>query len=239
MTPGIVRRSFTHLVTGSLKYGPIFAGEVLLFWLILIAVDSSGYGSVMPASPTDWYPLVSLVLVALAMGAGEARFHLYRRVWTVAGLNDAFAIGLAVIEASLLVTIVNLLFPDGYRPLRILAPVLAAPAIVIAVGLFRLLPRVLTSRRPTGNRLLVVIPGSSAYGTVKALLQHPNPDWTPIAVVTTGPAEFGQTLMGVPVLGRADNMRRWIRYTDAQGVAFVQGHSSDRLQARELYTESL
>ena len=135
--------------------------EVLLFWLILIAVDSSGYGSVMPASPTDWYPFISLLLVALAMGAGEARFHLYRRVWTVAGLNDAFAIGLAVVEASLLITFVNLLFPDGYRPLRILAPVLAAPAIVIAVGLFRLLPRLLTWRRPTGNRLLVVIPGAS------------------------------------------------------------------------------
>jgi len=239
MTPGIVRRSFIHLVTGSLKYGPIFIGEVLLFWLILIAVDSSGYGSVMPASPTDWYPFISLLLVALAMGAGEARFHLYRRVWTVAGLNDAFAIGLAVVEASLLITFVNLLFPDGYRPLRILAPVLAAPAIVIAVGLFRLLPRLLTWRRPTGNRLLVVIPGASAYSTVKALLQHPNPDWTPVAVVTTGPAASGQTLMGVPVLGRADNMRRWIRYTDAQGVAFVQGHTSDRLQARELYTECL
>src|SRR5439155_12311591 len=157
------------------------------FWLILWAVDSSGYGSPTAGLFAEWAPITSLIMVTLAMGAGEARFHLYRRVWSVAGLNDAFAIGLAVIEASLLVTIVNLLFPDGYRPLRILAPVLAAPAIVIAVGLFRLLPRVLTSRRPTGNRLLVVIPGSSAYGTVKALLQHPNPDWTPIAVVTTGP----------------------------------------------------
>src|SRR6266576_2556876 len=158
MTPGIVRRSFTHLVTGSLKYGPIFAGEVLLFWLILIAVDSSGYGSVMPASPTDWYPFISLLMVALAMGAGEARFHLYRRVWTVAGLNDAFAIGLAVIEASLLIMVFNLVLPDGSRPLRLLAPILAAPAVVIGVGLWRLLPRLLASPRAAGNRLLVVFP---------------------------------------------------------------------------------
>jgi len=87
---------------------------------------------------------------------------------------------------------------------------------------------------------LVVSPDATAYGTVKALLQHPNPDWSPIAVVTTGPADAGQTLMGVPVLGSATNLRRWIRYTEAQGVAFVQGGaSSDRVQVRRLYAECL
>jgi FlaA1/EpsC-like NDP-sugar epimerase len=34
-------------------------------------------------------------------------------------------------------------------------------------------------------------------------------------------------------------MRRWIRYIDAQGVAFVQGSTSDRGHARALYTECL
>ncbi|HEV8597207.1 MAG TPA: polysaccharide biosynthesis protein [Candidatus Dormibacteraeota bacterium] len=226
---------------GSLRYGPIFAAEVFVFWLILMTVDISGYGL---ASSTTWkpplYPLIALLMVALAMGAAEARFHLYRRVWTVAGLNDAFAVGLAVVEASLLVMVVNLIIPDGYRPLRLLAPVLAAPAVVIGVGLLRLLPRLLASpRRATGNRLLVVIPDASGYATVKALLQHPNPDWMPIAVVTTGPADVGQTLMGVPVVGSANNLRRWIKDTDAQGVAFVQGGASDRIQARKLYAECL
>jgi FlaA1/EpsC-like NDP-sugar epimerase len=173
------------------------------------------------------------------MGAAEARFHLYRRVWSVAGLNDAFAIGLAILEASLLITLINLFIPDGYRPLRLLAPILAAPGAVIGVGLLRLLPRLLSSPRPTGNRLLVVIPNASAYATVKALVQHPNPDWTPVAVVTTGRADVGQTLMGVPVLGTASNLRRWIRETEAQGVAFVQGSAVDRTQARRMYSECL
>src|SRR5690348_3768067 len=202
MKDGFVSRKFRVLIRGSLKYGPIFAGEVMLFWLVLIAVDSSGYGTAKTGSPTNWYPLISLLMVTLAMGAGEARFHLYRRVWKVAGLNDAFAIGLAVVEASLLITIVNLLFPDGYRPLRLLAPIIAAPAVVIAVGLFRLLPRILSSKRPTGNRLLMVIRDTSGYATVKAMLQQPNPDWSPIAIVTTGLGDQGQTMMGIPVLGR-------------------------------------
>jgi FlaA1/EpsC-like NDP-sugar epimerase len=219
----------------------LFAAEVSVFWLILWAVDSSGYGSAPSALAfVDWVPLTSLVMVALAMGAGEARFHLYRRVWSVAGLNDAFAIGLAVVEASLLITIANLLIPDGYRPLRLLAPVLAAPAAVIGVGLLRLLPRLLTSpTRPTGNRLLVVIPNANSYATVKALLQQPNPDWSPIAILTLGPADVGQTLMGVPVLGTSANLHRWIRESEAQGVAFVPGHTVDRHVMRKLYTESL
>ncbi|TMB93786.1 MAG: polysaccharide biosynthesis protein [Chloroflexi bacterium] len=224
---------------GAVRYGPLFLVEVLVFWAIVEAVDSSGYGHPSASNAPDWYRIISLLIVALAMGAGEARFHLYRRVWSVAGLSDAFAVGLAVVEASLLITIANLLFPDGYRPFRVLAPILAAPAVVIAIGLVRLLPRLLSSARPTGNRLLVVIPDESGYATVKALLQHPNPDWVPIGVVTTGPPDIGRTLMGVPVLGSADYLERWMKTTDAQGVAFVHTKQSDRARERRLYSQCL
>ena len=233
-------RRISRLVRGSVRYAPLFIAEVAVFWLILWAVDSSGYGSPTAGLFLEWAPITSLIMVALAMGAGEARFHLYRRVWSVAGLNDAFAIGLAVVEASLLITIANLLFPDGYRPLRLLAPVVAAPAVVIGVGLLRLLPRLLSSpTRPTGNRLLVVIADAAGYGTVKALLQQPNAEWSPIAIVTLGVANAGQTLLGVPVLGTSANLRRWIRESEAQGVAFVPGRSADRHVLRKLYAVCL
>ena len=233
-------RRISRLVRGSVRYAPLFIAEVAVFWLILWAVDSSGYGSPTAGLFVEWAPITSLIMVTLAMGAGEARFHLYRRVWSVAGLNDAFAIGLAVVEASLLITIANLLFPDGYRPLRLLAPVVAAPAVVIGVGLLRLLPRLLSSpTRPTGNRLLVVIADAAGYGTVKALLQQPNAEWSPIAIVTLGVANAGQTLLGVPVLGTSANLRRWIRESEAQGVAFVPGRSADRHVLRKLYAVCL
>src|SRR5690348_4025409 len=237
--PKVMTRRTSRLARGAVRYGPMFLLEVLLFWLLVKAVEATGYGHPSASYAPAWYPLISIVIVAAAMGAGEARFHLYRRVWSVAGLNDAFAVGLAVVEASLLVTIVNLLFPDGYRPFRVLAPVLAAPAIVIAIGLVRLVPRLLTSARPTGNRLLVVIPDAGGYATVKALLQHPSPDWVPVAVVTIGPADIGRTLTGIPVLGRADNLRQWMKVTDAQGVAFVHTASSDREHERQLYSQCL
>jgi FlaA1/EpsC-like NDP-sugar epimerase len=239
MRSSALGRRISALVTGAARYGPMFFAEVAVFWAILFAVDQSGYGPGTPTSLPPWSVPASVLIVTLAMGAGEARFRLYRRVWSVASLNDAFAIGLAVVEASLLITIINLLFPDGYRPMRVLAPVLAAPAVVIGIGLARLLPRLVASSRPTGNRLLVVIPDASGYASVRALLQHPNPDWTPVAVVTTGPADVGRTLMGVPVVGSASNLRRHIRDSEAQGVAFVQGRSLDRGQTRALYAQSL
>src|SRR5690349_17913246 len=92
------------------RYGPTFVLEVLAFWLVLMAVSASGYGTNGPFPWRRWYPATSLLMVTLAMGAGEARFHLHRRVWSVASVNDAFAVGLAVVEATLLITIINLLF---------------------------------------------------------------------------------------------------------------------------------
>ena len=230
---------FSRYALGLGRYGPLFLAEVAVFWLILMAVNFSGYGPENKVATRDWYMPASFLFVVLAMGAGEARFRLYGRVWTVASLNDAFAIGLAVVEASLLLAIINLLFPDGYRPLRVLAPILAAPAVIIGIGLLRLMPRLLASARPTGNRLLVVIPGAGAYPTVKALMQQPNPDWTPVAVVTIAPPDRGRTLMGVPVVGSASNLPRWIKESGAQGVAFVQGKGGDRVGTRNLYSQCL
>ncbi len=232
-------RSWSRFLSVSGGTAGAFLAEVLVFWLIVEAVNQSDYGMGATEPFREWYVPVSLLMVGLAMAAGEARFRLYRRAWSVASLNDAFAVGLAVLEATLLLTIANLLFPDGERPLRVLAPILSAPAVVIAVGLLRLLPRLRVAARRTGNRLLVVIPDASGYSSVKALLQHPNPDWTPIGVLTTGPADAGMTIMGVPVLGSAANLRRWIRSTEAQGIAFVHNRATDRAQARLMYADCL
>jgi FlaA1/EpsC-like NDP-sugar epimerase len=234
-----LRRNWTRSLAASARTGAVFLAEVVVFWLIVEAVNESDYGMGATEPFLEWFAPVSLLMVALAMAVGERHFHLYRRAWSVASLNDAFAIGLAVLEASLLLTVENLVFPDGMRPLRVLAPVLAAPAVVIGIGLLRLLPRLRVAQRRTGNRLLVVIPDATGYASVKALLLHPNPDWTPIGIVTTGPAEAGMTIMGVPVLGRAVNLPRWIRVTDAQGIAFVHSRTADRMQMKSMYAESL
>jgi len=203
-------------------YGATFGAEVLIMWVLLLSFQFLGYGG-QPGrtqGPPIYEPL-TLLMVVLAMGAGEARFRLYSRVWSVAGLSDALAIGLAVTEASFLITAANTLMPDSHRPLRLAVPLLATPAIVIGIGLFRLAPRLLSHVPASGNRLLVVVRDSSAYATVKALAQHSDLHWTPVGIVTRQSSDEHKTVMGIPVLGNVSELDHWIRSSRADGVAFV------------------
>lgn len=201
--------------------GVIFTGEVLIIWVLIESFQYLGYGGqVGQAQGGPPFP-VTMLMCALAMGAGEARFRLYRRVWSVAGLSDALAIGLAVTEASFLITVANYLMGAYNRPWRVAVPLLATPAIVIGIGLFRLLPRLLSRVPASGNRLLVVVQNSNGYATVKALAQHPNPDWKPIGIVTREPNEEHKTVMGIPVLGRVGALAEFLKSSQADGVAFV------------------
>ena len=224
-----------RLLIASHRFGIILLGEALILWFILLAFQYLGYGG-RPGGvngPT-WYLLLTFVIAYLAMAAGETRFQLNRRVWTVAGINDAFAVGLAVLEATILFGIANLMMAE-VRPFRLLVPFLAAPAVVIAVGAFRLLPRLLSSTQREGSRMLVVVPDAAAYSTVKVLLQHANADWVPIAIASMTPGDRGRTVMGVPVVGSAGALDRWIQETRAEGVAFVlRGPSTQK--HRDLFT---
>ena len=218
------------------RSGPTLLGESVIFWFVLLVFQFLGYGG-RPGGVNgpSWYLVLTFLMALTAMGAGEARFKLNRRVWTVAGINDAIAVGLAVTEATILVTFANFLMPDGFRPYRLLTPVLAAPAVLVAVGAFRLLPRLLSSAPRAGHRMLVVVPDASAYSTVKVLLQHPNPDWIPVGIVSLTDGDMGRTVMGVPVVGSASALRHWIETTAAEGVAFVlRGQSTQ--QQRDLFT---
>jgi FlaA1/EpsC-like NDP-sugar epimerase len=201
--------------------GVIFTGEVLIIWVLIESFQYLGYGGqVGQAQGGPPFP-VTMLMCALAMGAGEARFRLYRRVWSVAGLSDALAIGLAVTEASFLITVANYLMGAYNRPWRVAVPLLATPAIVIGIGLFRLLPRLLSRVPASGNRLLVVVQNSNGYATVKALAQHPNPDWKPIGIVTREANEEHKTVMGIPVVGTVSALGDFLKSSQADGVAFV------------------
>jgi FlaA1/EpsC-like NDP-sugar epimerase len=155
------------------------------------------------------------------MGLAEATFRLYKRVWAVAGLSDAIALALAVIEACSLVTLAEALIPSTWRPFPIAIPVLVAPIVLSGIAAFRLLPRLLLRRSIAENRLLVVVPDSSAYGTVKSLVQNSSALWSPIAIVTVSPLDARRTVMGIPVVGDTRQLAHWIQVTHADGVAFV------------------
>ncbi|MHB8688610.1 MAG: polysaccharide biosynthesis protein [Candidatus Dormibacteraceae bacterium] len=128
-----------------------------------------------------------------------------------------------MIEACALVTLAEALIPPTWRPFPIAIPVLVAPIVLSAIGAFRLSPRLLLRRSIAENRLLVVVPDNSAYGTVKSLVQNSTALWSPIAIVTVQPLDVRRTVMGIPVVGDTRSLAHWIQATHADGVAFVPG----------------
>jgi FlaA1/EpsC-like NDP-sugar epimerase len=223
------------LVTGIKKYGLAFLVECVIFYLALLAYQAIGYfGRFGPVQLVS----LGLILVPVCVGIGEATFRLYRRVWAVAGLQDAIAIALAVAEAALILTILNRLIPGDIRPYRFPVPLLAAPTAAAAIALFRLWPRLISSAPRAGNRLLIVVFDELGYGTAKAVIQRPNPDWTPIGIITADRRDLKKTVNGVPVVGHIEDLPHWIRVIHADGVAFVMSarHSADM---RRLFTTCL
>jgi len=203
------------------RYGPGFAIEVVIFWIMLEAFQQLNYGGrVITGLQSGLLLVLSVAFVVLAMGAAEARFGLYRRIWKVAGIHDAIATAFAVAEASIIITLANWALPQEYRVFRLAVPLLAAPAALMAIGVFRLLPRLLSRAPATGSRLLIVA-ASASHPAVKELVQSPGPEWQAIAIVTMDPKQLNHTVLGVPVVGHSDNLAQLLKSTQADGVAFV------------------
>lgn len=203
------------------RYGPGFATEVVIFWVALEAFQQLNYGGRITSAPQSRkILLLAITLVILSLGAAEAHFKLYRRIWKVAGIHDAIATAFAATEAALLITLANWAIPADYRPFRFAVPLLAAPAALMGIGIFRLLPRLL-SRAPTSGSRLLIVASSASHPAVKELVQSPSPEWQATAIVTTDPKELNQTVLGVPVVGHSDNLAHLLSSTEADGVAFV------------------
>ena len=208
-----------RVARGAVLYGPAFVVQVAFFYMALVV------GQVITTGRTGGRLQLSLglLIVLVAMGLAEATFKLYKRVWAVAGLSDAIALTLAVVETAALVTLAEALIPPEFRPFPIAIPVLVAPIALSVIGAFRLLPRLRLRRSIGENRLLVVVPDSSAYGMVKSLVQNSTALWSPIAIATVQPLEARRTVMGIPVVGDTRDLAHWIKVTNADGVAFVLG----------------
>lgn len=192
--------------------------ELVLFTGTLALFQLSGYGH-QPGRLTN-VPL-GLLFVVVAWGVAEACFRLYRRAWAVAGFTDAVAIAWAVAVATLLVTVANSVLPDAIRPFRYLVPVLAAPAVAAAISLYRLWPRLRAVSQRGTRRLIVVAPDGAAFPWIRWMVLNAPSGWEPVAILTMEGGDRGRTVLGVPVVGRGDEIARRAAEHRAGGVAFI------------------
>ncbi len=219
-SPPVWRR----LTAGTTRYGPSFIFQVLCFYAVLVVAQIIATGR----TGNELQLEIGLALVAASLGVAELHYRLYRRVWLVAGLADGIALALAVIEATCLITLANILIPPQWRPFPSVIPVLVSPIVLSFIATYRFIPRLTRKRSVAENRLLVVIPDNSAYGTVKSLIQSSSTMWSVIGIVTETPVDARRTLMGIPILGDTSDLEHWIRVTNSDGVAFVQGEVRQR-----------
>jgi FlaA1/EpsC-like NDP-sugar epimerase len=211
----------SRLLRSLVRYGPGFLVEVTILWVMLQAFEQLNYGGrILTTAQSRTTLLLSVLFVVLALGAAEAHFGLYRRIWQVAGIYDAIATAFAVAETSLLITLANWALPTEYRVFRLAVPLLAAPAALMGIGIFRLLPRLLSRTSTSGSRLLIVA-SSASNPAVKELVQSPSPEWQAVAIVTTDTRVLNHTVLGVPVVGHSSNLEELLKKSKADGVAFV------------------
>jgi FlaA1/EpsC-like NDP-sugar epimerase len=90
----------------------------------------------------------------------------------------------------------------------------------MGIGIFRLLPRLVSRAPATGSRLLIVA-SSASHPAVKELVQSPGPEWQAVAIVTMDPRQLNHTVLGIRVVGHSDNLAQLLKSTQADGVAFV------------------
>src|SRR3979411_2796021 len=86
--PTTISSALGRIVRGVIRYWPGFLAEVVIFWVILEAFQQLNYGGrIITTAQSRTALLLSIAFVVLGLGAGEARFGLYRRIWQVAGIH--------------------------------------------------------------------------------------------------------------------------------------------------------
>jgi FlaA1/EpsC-like NDP-sugar epimerase len=143
-------------------------------------------------------------------------FGLYRRLWRYASVEEALAIGWAVVLSSIALTalILGLFLPVGVigsfpRSVLIIDGLLT---LVLIGGLrfsLRLLPReqgsskrqALQERTEDQRRVLVVGAGDAGAMLVREMEANPGLGLMPVGLIDDDPAKLGMRVHGVPVLG--------------------------------------
>ncbi|MGH2378866.1 MAG: polysaccharide biosynthesis protein, partial [Candidatus Limnocylindria bacterium] len=179
--------------------------------------------------------------IALALAAGVAQvianwaFHVYRRDWSVAGLEDLVALAKATGVVVVALLAFNVVSADHYLPFG--AVLSGGAAVLIVEGALRLRarwPQAVRAilARPDGRATAIVV-GAGTTGQLLARHLAGRADGYGIACfVDDDPKKRGYYVRGIPVQGTVEELPALIERHGASLVVIATAHPSGELARR-------
>jgi FlaA1/EpsC-like NDP-sugar epimerase len=160
-----------------------------------------------------------LVVALLVKPVVYYQFGLYRRLWEYASIRELKLIAIAVTTASILVTVIVLIFSllnphwEYSRGVLVIDYVLS----LLAVGGLRFSFRVISESQSSSmqspsrpKRVLIVGAGDAGALVVREMQRNPQANLNPIGFVDDDPAKQKQEIHGTQVIGKLDELPRLI-----------------------------
>jgi FlaA1/EpsC-like NDP-sugar epimerase len=151
---------------------------------------------------------VSIPLKAFAI----YRAGLHRQSWEKVSIHDLLALIKAMIPVTALLFIAVIVFQKNGFSMPRSAPLIEAMLVILFLGGIRLLARFKRDYRGKasieGNHKRVLIVGAGEAGTIMAreMARHPEAGLKPIGFLDDERRKQRQTFMGLPVLGRIEDL---------------------------------
>ena len=158
-----------------------------------------------------WRHLGIFILFALVLHlASNQAFGLYDRIWRHAGIEEARQVLLSVLAVLLvLVAPYPLWRAIGLARVPLPVPPIGALFLTIAMGALRFHSRLFAWQRGSrrvGLRVAVIGSRDAGAAAVREMVRSPGAGLVPVAVFDDDPHSHGRSLMGVPVVGRIDDL---------------------------------
>ncbi|WP_189336914.1 polysaccharide biosynthesis protein [Actinoplanes ianthinogenes] len=220
--------------------------------LLPLLVDGAAWGAGLLAAVLARYDFApgrravagTLVAVALAVTLQAAIGHtrqLYRGRYRFASFDELRAVATTTAMATFTLTAaVALLSP---HPVPLGLPALAgAAALTLMLGV-RYVRRAQLSRRlrpdvRTAAPVILFGAGSAGANLVASMLHDPKGRYLPVALIDDDPAKSRLRILGVPVLGRRDDIPAVLARTGAELLIFAVANSNAAL-VREIRDRTL
>ena len=194
--------------------------------VVLVATVAAYYARFDAAVPevfARW--MLSLAGVSiLVYGVLFALFGLYRLVLRYVGVDTLLRLFAAVAIGSALLLAADILLPmqEGMRPIPVGVLFIQAVLVFIGAAAVRLAARVhmylRSARSGSGRRVLIVGAGSAGSLLLREIQNRPDLELTVVGFLDDEEALQHRTLGGVPVLGRADELRDVVARKDVEEI---------------------